>query len=231
MKIIISCEHGGNNIPQNFKKYFSQSRKILQTHAGLDIGALSLAKKISKKANYFISSTVSRLLIDLNRSLHHPKLFSDYTKNLAPSIKENILSRYYLPYRKKLISKIKNYSQKNQVIHLSVHSFTPTFNNVTRTAEIGLLFDPRRDGEKKFCTIWKKNLRQMFPEFRIRCNYPYLGTADGFTTLLRTLFNKKQYLGIELELNQALFKRSDIAAIKNKIMASFFETINNIEER
>jgi predicted N-formylglutamate amidohydrolase len=43
------------------------------------------------------------------------------------------------------------------------------------------------------------------PQLKIRSNYPYLGNADGFTTYLRKRF-QKNYLGIELEINQKLLK-------------------------
>ena len=42
----------------------------------------------------------------------------------------------------------------------------------------------------------------MLPDLSIRCNYPYKGNADGFTTYLRKQFSEKKYLGIELEINQ-----------------------------
>lgn len=38
----------------------------------------------------------------------------------------------------------------------------------------------------------------------MRRNYPYLGRADGLTTHLRRALKTPRYLGIELELNQAL---------------------------
>jgi hypothetical protein len=41
----------------------------------------------------------------------------------------------------------------------------------------------------------------------VRRNYPYRGTADGFTTYLRRQFSARKYLGIELEVNQSLLGR------------------------
>jgi hypothetical protein len=47
-------------------------------------------------------------------------------------------------------------------------------------------------------------LQPRIPELRIRCNYPYRGTADGLVRSLRHRFSYQDYLGLELEVNQAL---------------------------
>jgi hypothetical protein len=38
----------------------------------------------------------------------------------------------------------------------------------------------------------------------VRRNYPYLGVGDGLRTALRGVFSEEEYIGIELEVNQAL---------------------------
>jgi hypothetical protein len=35
-------------------------------------------------------------------------------------------------------------------------------------------------------------------------NYPYRGTSDGFTAALRKRYAEDSYLGLEIEVNQAL---------------------------
>ena len=42
------------------------------------------------------------------------------------------------------------------------------------------------------------------PDLRVRLNYPYRGDSDGLTTWLRRRHPAARYLGIELEINQAL---------------------------
>jgi predicted N-formylglutamate amidohydrolase len=46
-------------------------------------------------------------------------------------------------------------------------------------------------------------LRALSPAWRVRLNYPYHGASDGLTTSLRRTFGPR-YLGVEIELNQAL---------------------------
>jgi len=73
-----------------------------------------------------------------------------------------------------------------------------------RNADVGLLYDPRREGEARLCTAWKEMLVQSAPQLRVRRNYPYAGKGDGLTSHLRQCFTGSAYLGIELEVNQAI---------------------------
>jgi hypothetical protein len=38
----------------------------------------------------------------------------------------------------------------------------------------------------------------------VRRNYPYTGKSDGFTAYLRKRFDADRYVGVELEINQAI---------------------------
>lgn len=204
MKIIVTCEHGGNKIPKKYLPLFKNKQKILKSHRGWDIGALILAKKMSHDLSaplYY--STTSRLLIDLNRSLHHPALFSEFSKTANKNLKQHLISSIYIPYRSEVENRIKMFrSSRNTTIHLSIHSFTYKLNNINRTADIGLLYDPTRNAEKLFCKRLKASLEQTLPNLVVRSNYPYRGNADGFTSYLRNHFNEKDYIGIEIEINQ-----------------------------
>ena len=200
-KVLITCEHGGRDIPEEFSSHFAAHKALLETHRGWDIGALELYKKFAQRADASFYSETSRLLVELNRSRHHPNLFSDITRNTPLTVREAILRSYYEPYRKWVENSIRTFSeQKHSVLHLSVHSFTPELNGEVRNADIGLLYDPQRTREQEFCAAWKKLLTQK--GWKVRNNYPYRGTADGFTTYLRKLFPNEKYAGIELEVNQ-----------------------------
>ena len=88
------------------------------------------------------------------------------------------------------------------MLHISSHSFTPELNGEVRNADIGLLYDPRRIGERRFCELWKVAFAAAAPALRVRRNYPYAGKNDGFTALLRKRHGPNDYVGIELEINQ-----------------------------
>ena len=90
------------------------------------------------------------------------------------------------------------------MIHISSHSFTPELHGKLRRADAGLLYHPGRHGEAELCARWKAALAAAAPELRVRRNYPYAGKGDGLTSHLRQRFPRRAYVGIELEVNQAI---------------------------
>lgn len=204
IKYIFTCEHGGNNIPDEYKDLFKTHLSLLKTHRGYDIGILEIFKEFTKHFNgKSFYSEISRLLIELNRSLHHQNLFSEITKNLDQSTKQEVLKSYYKPYRTKVENCIADLiNRNNKVVHISFHSFTPELNGVIRKADVGLLFDPKSSFEKHFCKNWKAEINRLNNLYKVRFNYPYLGIADGFTSYLRKKYGSQNYCGIELEINQ-----------------------------
>ncbi len=207
MPLIVTCEHASNKVPSYLKPYIQENDPILKTHYAYDIGVEGIFNQIIKKWNPFYSckGKYSRLCIDLNRSLRHPKLFSDLSKAAPIEIKKRLLQEWS-SYRDPIISAIRKQrlSHKNKdVFHLSVHSFTPKMNNIERNADIGILYDPARSLEKEVALELKKRILQQNPLLKIKMNYPYLGKSDGFATSLRKEFSKG-YVGIELEINQKI---------------------------
>lgn len=201
MKLLLTCEHGGNDIPEPYRKDFIEC-DALKTHRGYDLGALDLFKQLKPLADASFYSTTSRLLIELNRSLHHKQLFSEFTKNFSQAEKEKIIESHYLPYRTAVGRKVQDYIQKGDfVLHLSIHSFTPELNSVKRNCDIGLLYDSTKKGEKELCKYFKDEILTSNSDLNVRFNYPYLGKADGFTTFLRKQFPER-YIGVEIEINQ-----------------------------
>jgi len=206
LKLVLTCEHAGNHIPDKFKVLFINGRNILKTHRGYDPGAFDLFAHIKELADYNRHQNESRLLIEVNRSLHHPSLFWKLTRNLPKDIRKELIENYYLPYRTDVINAIGGFIEKGEeVIHLSIHSFTPELNGNKRNADIGLLYDPSRQEEKRFCMALKSELLNRDSSLKIRFNYPYRGTADGFTTSLRKIY-PENYRGIEIEVNQKFVK-------------------------
>lgn len=201
MPFLLTCEHAVNTIPDQFRHLFNGAEQVLDSHRGVDIGAGFLATELSRVLEFpLFSGEVSRLLIELNRSVRHPQLFSEFTCMLLETEKENLIKNFYIPYRTRVEKWIA--SSVKPVVHLSIHSFTPVFNGLTREVDIGLLFDPERKFERDCCDILSRQLLQDLPDSVIRFNEPYQGVDDGFTTYLRTRFGDTEYAGIELEVNQ-----------------------------
>jgi predicted N-formylglutamate amidohydrolase len=203
LRLLLTCEHGGNYIPATYATLFEKHQELLASHQGYDIGAKELFLELKDLAQTSFCADTSRLLVEMNRSLHHKKLFSDITKELPESEKQKILQEHYFPYREKVEDMVQDFIMAGRrVLHIAVHTFTPVLNGQERQGDIGLLYDPKRCGEQTFCRAWKKKLQQLDPDLLVRYNYPYLGISDGFPTYLRRKFTDQQYIGIELEVNQ-----------------------------
>ncbi len=218
--IILSCEHAGKNIPTAYQNLFAQAHEVLSTHRGWDIGALPMAQTLAERLQvplYF--EETSRLLIEMNRSEDNPALFSEFTHSLDEDIRQQLIQEIYLPYRNRVVTALKEaMAAHTQVLHFSVHTFTPVFDEEMRTTDIGLLFDPERTGEVRLCRYLHQYLSNHLPGMQVDDNKPYQGTDDGFSTFLRTHFPENQYLGIEIEINQK-YAGSDKAIEITKILS------------
>ena len=203
-RLLVTCEHGGNEVPERFRALFADCEALLDTHRGFDPGALAMAQAIASAFDApLVASTTSRLLVDLNRSLGNPRLFSQATRRAPPEARQEILEACYLPYRQAVEREVERIAESGErIVHVSSHSFTPVLDGEVRHADIGLLYDPARAGELAFCRHWEAAFRRHAPQFVVRRNYPYAGRADGLTTALRRLHGPDTYVGVELEINQ-----------------------------
>lgn len=202
LRLLLTCEHGGNEIPEAYAGLFEGKEELLQSHRGYDLGALELFHTLSDLADKCFSATTSRLLVELNRSINHKDLFSEITAPLPDTQKQQIIKQYYKPYREQVEEMVHDFVMAGRrVLHISVHTFTPELDGEKRDADIGLLYDPRKETALEFCRSWKKMLLVHDSSLLVRFNYPYLGTADGFPTYLRRKFEEEHYVGIELEVN------------------------------
>jgi predicted N-formylglutamate amidohydrolase len=203
-RLVISCEHGGNRIPPAYLHLFKGFSEVLESHRAFDRGSLAMAEALACAFRApLLAATVSRLLVDLNRSIGHPQLHAAPVRHISAEERRRILDLYYLPHRHRVYSMIRSASAwARPAIHIASHSFTPELGARTRNADIGLLYDPARKSEAALCADWKAALQNHAPGLTIRRNYPYAGKNDGLTTWLRRCFPDDAYLGIELELNQ-----------------------------
>ncbi|MEO7727444.1 MAG: N-formylglutamate amidohydrolase [Burkholderiales bacterium] len=204
--ILVTCEHGGNQVPLRYRPLFRGLQKSLRTHAGYDAGALRMAREMAAAfAAPLVASTVTRLLVDLNRSLGHARLHAQTVRAARHEERARIIADHYLPYRTRAENFVgKAIARGRRVVHISSHSFTPELNGKVRTADVGLLYDPARPGEVQLCERWKAALERDMPQLRVRRNYPYAGKGDGLTRHLRSRYRPAAYIGVELEINQAI---------------------------
>ncbi len=205
MKLILSCEHATAWVPEEYAGLFAGAPHILETHRGYDIGALEVCRSLEELAEAAFYGGCSRLLIDLNRSRRHPRLFSCFVAPLSPAAKERIIADWYAPFRTAVLQAVEAaLARQGEIVHLSLHSFTPVLNGVARSNDIGILYDPGRRREKELARRLAGAMHTIQPQLKIRMNQPYQGTSDGHTSRLRKHLDPDGYRGIELEINQRL---------------------------
>ncbi|MEX2465664.1 MAG: N-formylglutamate amidohydrolase, partial [Gemmatimonadota bacterium] len=98
--IVVSAEHGGNRVPPKYAALFQGQEGLLETHRGWDPGTAHLATRLARGLGVeAIVADVTRLLVDLNRSAHHPRVFSELSRRLRPVERRAILERHHRPHR------------------------------------------------------------------------------------------------------------------------------------
>ena len=215
-KLLLTCEHATPHIPPSWLNPASPALKAaLKTHAGWDIGALTVAKILAKLTQApLLQGEVSRLLIDLNRSSNHPTLISPlWQSKITDKIRQGLITKYHQPFRERTLKTFERFQGPGPIFHLSVHSFTPIWDNHPRKTDIGILFDPKRPLESSLAHAWQNAMKRskffesMSSDLRpknIHRNRPYRGTDNAHVTEWREEFSAKDYLGLEIEVNNRL---------------------------
>jgi len=218
---VVTAEHGGNVVPPEYSQLFVGADEALASHRGWDPGSLALAHRLASSLRAsLVSSTVTRLVVDLNRSPHHPRVFSEFTRSLKRSDRSDLIARWHAPHRVGVREAVEaEVGRGRRALHIGVHSFTPVLHGVPRTPDIALLYDPARPAELNLARLWSRALAKVLPDLAVRRNDPYRGVSDGLTTSLRRTIPADAYLGFEIEINQRLldadgqFPRSICAAL------------------
>jgi predicted N-formylglutamate amidohydrolase len=207
-QFVISCEHARNLVPPQFLPHFEGKQELLLSHQGYDPGALEIAAQLAKALDGpLIDGTITRLLIDLNRSASNRRgLFGLVGRRLSEPDKTLLQDRYHQPYHAKVTAALEERINRGEgVTLLSIHSFTPVAKGVVRNADIGLLYDPARQSEVGFVHRLAAILSGQ--GVRVRRNYPYRGVSDGVATAMRRHFKnvaEGTLTAVEIEINQSL---------------------------
>jgi len=226
---LITCEHSSNAVPKELRYFFKSHPQILQTHAAYDLGAMKVAKHLSKSfGSKLFQGEFSRLVFDLNRSPDHPKVIHPMVRAVISDADTERYLRQHQKHRDSVHDWIESKIDNGlSVIHLGIHSFTPVFNGKVRRCDRGVLFDPARTFESDAASLMIELSKEGDAQLIIRRNDPYRGTSDGLTTWLRTCFKDRSYAGIEIELNQKHCKNAKIWKSHAKWLSQFITTLNS----
>lgn len=233
--LILTCEHASNRMPAAFKKAVPAEVLKTHRAYDIGALAIFRKLVRFAKPEFSCEGKFSRLFVDLNRTITNKSAFSDYLRdnenakaqattywneyraaiekfvqqNIGPSARTSRSSVFhsgsFLRIRKNKVGELAEPAQA-EIVHLGIHSFTPTLNGKVRNTDIGILYDPSRSQERTYANIIKAEIKRLYPAMKVRFNYPYKGTSDGLTTTLRKKFGQR-YVGIEIEINQKFFQR------------------------
>jgi len=205
----------------------ARNEALLASHRGWDPGALTLAKLCARKLSRRLHAvTWSRLFVEANRAPTNRRIWSKFTESLPKDERQRILARWWQPHRTTVEDAVAaDVGRGLRVVHVAVHSFTPELDGEVRNADVGLLYDSRRKHEAELCRRWAAALRRLDPALRVRHNYPYSGAADGLTTWLRKRHAQTRYLGVELEINQALVGAKGWRRFQENVAQSLSELV------
>ncbi len=203
-ELILSCEHGGCEIPAAWRSRWRGADELLHSHRGLDHGALELAEDLSSALDAPLAAeTVTRLLIDLNRDEDGRTLFTGEAFELGEEDRRRLLDRYWRPHRQRLRELIvAALVSGGRAAFLSIHSFTPVWEGRVRDIDIGLLIDPDRPCDRELAETLRRELSGRDPGLRIAINRPYSGLEEGIDRSLRQEFASRPLRVLTLELNQ-----------------------------
>ncbi len=198
--LVLTCEHASAAVPARYRSLFAGEAGLLDSHRGIDFGAHELARRLARGLSApLVAGKVTRLLVELNRTRRR------FSALVPEALHPELLKTFWTPHHQEVARLVEAAAARSRLaLHVAVHSFTPVLGGERRNAEIGLLYDPRRRLEARFADAWHAALRARAPELRVRRNYPYLGRSDGLPTSLRRKLSATRYVGLELEVNQAL---------------------------
>ena len=205
MDCVITCEHGGNRIPAPYRDLFRGHQALLDSHRGYDPGALIMARALAKAfAAPLVTSTVSRLLVDLNRSVGHPHLYSAATRAAPAEVRAADIA----PPLPALSRASRAFGQAGDrgprpgdpplVAQLYAGYWTARYETPMSACSM-----TRLDRARRICaSVGRHPSTACAPDLTVRRNYPYAGKGDGLTAWFRRRLPPGAYLGIELEVNQ-----------------------------
>ncbi|GCC52581.1 N-formylglutamate amidohydrolase [Chryseotalea sanaruensis] len=206
--IIITCEHGGNQIPIRYRSLFDEN--ALQQTTAWDEGALDLALSLAEELDVpCFAHQTSRLLVDVNLSLGNKGLFILNSTLLGDADRQNILERYYFPYRLRLENTIA--MSDKALVHVSLHT-TPE-----QQTDITLIFNSKRTLENECALILIDALNNSSNSFRVSTQDVANTLEDSFVQYLRTRFDDEAYAGLTLIVHPRLTSDENIIVLVEKL--------------
>jgi predicted N-formylglutamate amidohydrolase len=183
--VVFLCEHGGRRVPAPWKD-LGLPKVLFETHFGCDIGAGELTRAVAQEIGATaIIANYSRLFLDYNRKRSDPECWRiemggiPIPGNLALTAAQ-IEVREMIARAPVERATAHATEQVRARAIISVHSFSPYWNNAKRDCEIGVMW--RGDG-----SLAQRLIEQLSKqgEYVVRDNEPYDFRGSDWFTLQR----------------------------------------------
>lgn len=203
----IICEHAGRRIPQSLGT-MGLSETDLKRHIAWDIGALSVAKKLSELLNApLYTQRYSRLVCDCNRqpdaATFAPEI-SEGTevpanRNLSASDRNMRANEIFWPFHNAVSAALDERTEAGRKTRLvTIHSFTPVFLGKSRPWEIGILFNRDETLSPAILDWFRKNT-----DLCVGSNQPY-AVSDATDYAVPVHGEKRGIPCVEIEIRNDL---------------------------
>jgi predicted N-formylglutamate amidohydrolase len=235
--VLLVCDHASCRFPQALGD-MGLDPFARRCHLAIDIGAGKLTEKIAKSLGFTaVIAQYSRLVIDCNRQLMDPGAFLEYgdgilvpgNRNLTQADKDARADAIYWPYHNAIEDQIKRLSAVGPApAFISIHSFTPVLNGVSRAIQMGVLWDK----DSRLSDIFIEEFRAA--GFLTGDNEPYSGRApQDFTIDHHAEEIGLPHVGIELrqDLIDDIAGVEEVAPIMHRIIESIPERIGLVQDK
>lgn len=181
-KVLFVCEHASNHVPPGLDD-LGLSADVLASHVAWDPGALDLAKQLAKTFSApLVAGRISRLVYDCNRAPDAPDAMPQRSEiydipgnlGLTEGDRKTRIDAVYAPLHACVEQEIK---ARDSVALVTVHTFTPIYNGVRRSVEIGLLHGAAPELAKAMLAEASESA------YDVQLNAPY-GADDGVSHMV-----------------------------------------------
>jgi len=228
--ILLVCDHASCRFPKALGD-MGLDPFARRCHLAIDIGAGKLTESLAKSLGVTaVIAQYSRLVVDCNRQLMDPGAFLEYgdgilvpgNRNLTQADKDARADAIYWPYHNAIDEQIKRLKAVGpRPLFVSVHSFTPVLNGISRAVQTGVLWDQ----DPVVAEIFIEGFREA--GFLTGDNEPYSGKApQDFTIDHHAEEIDLPHVGIEVR--QDLI--DDIAGV-DQVAPVMHDIIESIPER
>jgi len=227
--VLLVCEHASRFIPEGLSN-LGLDEAAAQSHIAWDPGAMAVAERLSGALDAtLITQKISRLVYDCNRPPESDQAIRDQSEvynipgntGLSAAQRDERTDYIYRPFQKELAEAVKN---RLQTVLVTIHSFTPVYNEKPRAVEVGIL----HDSDSRLADAML-NAAAKTPDFRVERNAPY-GPEDGVTHTLAEHALPRGLLNVMIELrNDLLANESGIEAIATWLENLLTSALNELD--